>query len=438
MVLVLASLLAWGCARSVQEPGLGPGKHEVREAEEVAPQVAYDRIPLEIGEIQMVESSPGPYNSYNPRFTTDERYLAYEVNEGHNKKIHIFQIDAQRVGGGRRLVFTRLQEVTLAESFGGELTDSMFEGLSEESFNYEFTWFPASSTFLFISNAGKGDYNIFAGSVRENDTVFPLLKERFKPVEFDRYLMLTREYRKDGQARVSPDGNRIVFASGRSGNGDLYLFDLADGRLHRITDNAETDMYPRWSPDGRDVVFTSGGETSHDIRIVRDAGTEHQREEVLVHWFFDDVLPSFSPDGKQVAFYTTYNLERDPFNTRRWGLVIIPSDGSAPAAGEGLIDYFHLSDVIKDNTQGVAWFPDSRHILYAKNIDSEYNPLYIYDIQDRTERFIDTGTNINHDITVSRHGLVSFRAQRLGWDRIFAATTTYFQEYLHGIYGPEE
>jgi Tol biopolymer transport system component len=245
--------------------------------------------------------------------------------------------------------------------------------------------------------------------------------------------MLTEEFRKDGQAKVSPDGTQIVFTSGRTGKGDLYLFNLLTTELKRLTSNPGTDLFPQWSPNGRDIVFTTGGETSHDIHVIRNAGTDEEREEVLVHWFFDDILPTYSPDGSLIAFYTTYNRERDPFNTKRWGVMVIPADGSGPAAGEELIDHFHVADVIKDNSQGTAWFPDSEHIIFAKNVDSEYNPVYIYDIRNRAERFVDTGTDINHDLTVSPHGLISFRAQALGWDRIFIASSTYFQEYINEV-----
>ena len=198
----------------------------------------------------------------------------------------------------------------------------------------------------------------------------------------------------------------------------------------RLTDSEDTDFFPDWSPDSRQIVYTTGGKHSHDIRIIRDVGTQQQRDEILVHWFFDDVLPTFSPDGAWISFYTTYNEERDPFNTKRWGLMIIPSDGSGPKAGQELIDCFHISDVVKDNSAGTAWFPDSGHIIYAKNIDSDYNPIYIYEVETRKDYLVETGTSINHDITVSPHGLVSFRSQVFGWDRIFIAITSYFEEYL--------
>jgi Tol biopolymer transport system component len=394
----------------------------------------YDRIELGLLEIVQVEEKPGLFNSYNPQFASDERYLAFEVNQGNFKKIHIYSLDTEKPDGDFNIRSTKVREVYLDEAFDGEFTEDMFESSSGESFNYEFTWFPGSSSFIFTSNAGLGEYNLFIGSVEKDDETLKGIRARLDPKEFRDFFMMTEEIQKDGQAKISPDGQRIVFTSGRTGNGDLYLFDLENGKLIRLTANDDTDFFPRWSPDGSDIVYTTGGKQSHDIRVIRNAGKPGQTDELMVKWFFDDVLASFSPDGKYISFYTTYNTERDPFNTKRWGIMIIPSDGSAPKAGQELVEYFHVSDVIKDNTQGAAWFPDSGHIIYAKNIDSDYNPIYIYNIGDRVERLIETGTDINHDITVSSHGLVSFRAQLFGWDRIFIASTTYFQEYLEELY----
>jgi hypothetical protein len=434
IVLLIALTVVLGCAKNAQilrenlaEQGAPRGEKE----EELA--IPYGDIDLEITAIYQVEPQQGLYNSYNPKFTTDERYLAYEVYVGTQNKIYIYELDEKGLREDPRPHYKRVKEVFLGESFEGELSDEFFEGFHEESFNYEFTWFPSSSTFLFTSNAGVGKYNIYAGAVLENDDVLQNMRRNLKLKQLDGYYMLTEEFRKDGQAKVSPDGTRVVFTSGRSGRGDLYLFDLVTAELKQLTDNPQTDLFPQWSPDGRDIVFTTGGKTSHDIHVIRNAGLEGQREDVLVSWFFDDVLPTYSPDGKSIAFYTTYNRERDPFNTKRWGIMIIPADGSGPQAGEELVGYFHVPDVIKDNSQGTAWFPDSEHIIYAKNIDSEYNPIYIYNVVNRTERFVDTGTDINHDLTVSPHGLVSFRAQWLGWDRIFVASSTYFQEYVNEV-----
>ncbi len=437
--MICAGVLFAGCERKAIRT---PSAEKPPESDETVEQtvqkeaeedfaVDFQGIELKLFDFMQVEEIPGLYNSYNPQFATNEKFLAFEVDQGMIKKIRIYAVIINKSDEKYSLEFEKVREVSLTNTSEGRLSDDLFESFSEESYNYEFTWFPFSSSFIFTSNAGLGEYNLYAGAVLENDRVLSEIRESLHPKQYNGYFMVTEEFRKDGQARVSPDGKKIVFSSGRTGNGDLYLFDITNGGLQQLTSGMDTDLFPQWSPDGRDIVFTTGGKTAHDIHIIRNVGSPDQREEVLVSWFFDDVLPSFSPDGRFVSFYTTYNRERDPFNTKRWGIMIVPADGSGPRAGQELIDYFNIPDVIKDNTQTTAWFPDSRHIIFAKNIDSDYNPIYIYDIEDRTEKYVDTGTRINHDITVSRHGLVSFRAQQLGWDRIFVASSTYFQEYLN-------
>jgi Tol biopolymer transport system component len=432
-ILITLTILG-GCVRGARVPESSVDDKPVKPLEEVVivPEekidINYDNFELEILDIQQIEEKPEPYNSYNPKFSHNEQYIAFEIHHEMYNKIYIYQMKVSETDSV--LTFEKIHEVYMEDSIGEDLTDDLFESSFQESFNYEFNWFPRGSSFIFTSNAGMGEYNLFMGSVIPEDPDLINVQVRLDPKRFGNYLMMTEDFKKDGQARVSPDGNKIVFTSGRTGNGDLYLMELVTGNLRRLTDSEFTDFFPQWSPDSSDIVFTTGGKQSHDIHIIRDVGGANEREEVLVKWFFDDVLPKFSPDGKNISFYTTYNEERDPFNTKRWGIMIIPSDGSAPAAGKELIKYFHVADAVKDNVQGIAWFPDSKNLIFAKNIDSDFNPIYIYSIETGIETFVETDTNINHDIYVSPHGIVTFRAQVLGWDRIFIASTSYFEEYL--------
>ena len=55
----------------------------------------------------------------------------------------------------------------------------------------------------------------------------------------------------------SPDGRYIIFMSTRGGNWDLYRFDMQDGALQRLTDDAAQDGLPAVSPDGKWVAFAS-------------------------------------------------------------------------------------------------------------------------------------------------------------------------------------
>lgn len=443
--LLALGLVAAGCAKSVKEETKPPVRELVRTPErETSPErphppaekeveVSYDGMTPEVLLVQRVEEEGGLYNSGNPRVSPSERYIAFELGFENFNKIVVYGMNWKELGETGKIGFENLKEVALDSPRTTANVEEMLQFSVPESYNYEFTWFPKGSSFIFTSNAGLGEYNLFMGSVDRDDKARAGVLKAFKPKSVGEYLMMTDGLKKNGQSKVSPDGGRIVFTSGRTGNGDLYLLDLASGALKQLTSGDDTDLFPQWSPDGKDIVYTSGGKQAHDIRIVRDAGDERQRDILLVKWFFDDVLPSFSPDGRYISFYTTYNEERDPFNAKRWGLMVIPSDGSSPPAGKELIEYFLVPDVVKDNSQGIAWFPDSRHILFAKSIDSDYNPIYIYDVEKRTEALVPTGTDINHEITVSPHGLISFRAQVSGWDRVFVAHTNYFKKYLDAL-----
>lgn len=46
----------------------------------------------------------------------------------------------------------------------------------------------------------------------------------------------------------SPDGERIVFASSRDGNGELYVMDADDAEQRRLTNTPEDESSPRLVP----------------------------------------------------------------------------------------------------------------------------------------------------------------------------------------------
>jgi Tol biopolymer transport system component len=53
---------------------------------------------------------------------------------------------------------------------------------------------------------------------------------------------------KDEYPKWSPDGEKIAFASTRSGNWDIYLINADGSNITRLTDDPENDIYPSWSP----------------------------------------------------------------------------------------------------------------------------------------------------------------------------------------------
>lgn len=55
----------------------------------------------------------------------------------------------------------------------------------------------------------------------------------------------------------SPDGQRIAFTSSRDGNNEIYVVNVDNSNLHRLTDHPANDFAPTWSPDGEKIAFLS-------------------------------------------------------------------------------------------------------------------------------------------------------------------------------------
>ena len=107
---------------------------------------------------------------------------------------------------------------------------------------------------------------------------------------------------QDHNPNLSPDGRRVAFESGRSGEGNEIWLAEADGSnpVQLTHGPGLFQGTPRWSPDGRRIAFDSSGEDKHvDIwTIDADGGSmRHLTEDPG-----DEVTPSWSADGRSIYF----------------------------------------------------------------------------------------------------------------------------------------
>jgi Tol biopolymer transport system component len=136
-----------------------------------------------------------------------------------------------------------------------------------------------------------------------------------RPPNWDIYLFdkptgaprrLTDDPALDYNAVFSPDGRWVVFTSERTGNTDLYAFDLKTGGPPiRLTQHHGMDDAASFSPDGRRLAFVSTRDGDADILVMpfepADAAAE-QRAVNLTRRSGGDFNPAFSPDGRRIAF----------------------------------------------------------------------------------------------------------------------------------------
>jgi Tol biopolymer transport system component len=340
--------------------------------------------------VQPLVPVAGGRNDSNPVWSPVGDMIAFERSRGDNKEIVIVRLNGDIV-----------QTIHHKSSAGAGQSPFFFPGVVEEtSYNSGISWSPDGKRFVFMSNGGEGNYDLY---LRESD---------------GRITRITTDKEKDGHGHWSPVHDRIAFISGRSGKGDVYSLDLATRTTTRLTQGESPYLYPQWSPDGKRLAVIQGTNENHDIYALEPGRVPPAMPKPLSTWRYDDLRPVWSPDGKRLAFYTNYNAAGDP---KTWAIAVVAADGSDPTEGEGLAARVVATDVVPDVERGPAWMPDSRRIAYVRDERQAYYPIYIVDVVRRTNALLRTGTKMNHDVTCSSGGLIAFRAQVDQWDQIYVA-----------------
>ena len=143
---------------------------------------------------------------------------------------------------------------------------------------------------------------------------------------------------------------KIAFASSRDGNWEIYVMDGDGSNQRRVTVNPARDELPTWSPDGKKIAFVSNRNNAnkeHSQIWVIDAGGKNpiRLTDGLV-----DTYPDWSPDGTKIVY-----------DALPAGITVIDADGKNKRRLE--------------NQGGVhpSWSPDGKRIVYA------HSQIYVMD-----------------------------------------------------------
>ena len=121
---------------------------------------------------------------------------------------------------------------------------------TQRSLNINSTWSPDARSIAYISYRRGAPQilisNIYQGTLED----------------------LTKNSASNFTPAWSPDGSRLAFASTRDGNTEIYVANRDGSNLQRLTNHPGADITPTWNPAGTQIAFTSDRTGTPQIYVI--------------------------------------------------------------------------------------------------------------------------------------------------------------------------
>lgn len=185
----------------------------------------------------------------------------------------------------------------------------------------------------------------------------------------------------DFEPAWSPDGTKIAFSSLREGFLEIYVINLADKLITRLTNLSSTMLsrQPAWSPNGRQIAYTVRRFSLLQIWVMSSDGT-NQVQLVRSGGGFSDYLPAWSPNGADIFFSETNASATSPSSLLRLTL----------GADKSQIVPISLPVVDVDFSQDGNW------IVYESS-DTKNQDIFIYNLLDNTRQRLTNDSALDFD-----------------------------------------
>src|SRR5687767_2230865 len=169
----------------------------------------------------------------------------------------------------------------------------------------------------------------------------------------------------------SPDSKQFAIAGVHAGKPVLAILDVADGDVVREIEVPQVGeiLNPTWSPDGKSIAFsaTVGGDS--DLFIYTLDSNAPKR---ITTDLYADLQPAWSPDGRRIAFVTDrFTTQASTLEAGDYRLALYDVDSGRISA---------VTTFPQGKSINPQWTPDSRRVFFVADQNGISN-VYSVDVQ---------------------------------------------------------
>jgi tricorn protease len=179
---------------------------------------------------------------------------------------------------------------------------------------------------------------------------------------------------------ISPTGVRALFEA----HGDIFTVPAEKGDVRNLTNSSSSaEREPSWSPDGKRIAYFSDAMGEYKLYLRDQDGLKAPQVLSLGPDPTYYYAPSWSPDSKQILY-----------SDKRLNLWYINVDGGAPVhVGSDLREGFGPSNF------SASFSPDGKWILYARSLPNYENAAFLYNLASgKTTQITDGMSNVTNPV----------------------------------------
>jgi TolB protein len=283
-----------------------------------------------------------------------------------------------------------------------DLPDGTLENIRQVSFTHDGADFD-------VSVSPDGQWLVYASTQHR-----PTADIYMKKVDGNTVTQLTSDPANDTMPAISPDGRTLAFCSNRSGSWDIYLKPIDGGKATQLTSSPSHELHPSFSPDGKRIIFSALGEQSGQWEMVLVDVDRPTSRRFIGYGLF----PTFSPDGGKIVFQRARHRGTRWFGV--WTMDIHGAEASRPTQIAASTNAAAITP---------SWSPDGKRIAFATVVNPLRNDpnkrprnadLWVINVDGTGRVKLTSDKFVNLQPTWCADGWVYFVSNRTGADNIWA------------------